>query len=68
MIGKKPKPKVTGRGRGFASMSKERLREIASQGGKASHEQGTAHEWTPEEAQKAGQKGGLVSRRRPKEA
>jgi len=48
--------------RGFASMSAERQREIASKGGRAAHEKGTAHEWTPEEARRAGRKGGQVSR------
>src|SRR5438105_15795429 len=37
-------------GRGFASMDPEKQRAIASKGGKASHEQGTGHEFTPEEA------------------
>jgi len=55
-----------GRGRGFASMSPEKKREIASKGGKAAHSQGTAHKWTSEEAQAAGRKGGSISRRRPK--
>ena len=55
-----------GRGRGFASMSPEKKREIASKGGKAAHEQGTAHKWTSAEAQAAGRKGGSISRRRPK--
>ena len=41
-------------GRGFASMDPERQREIASEGGKAAHEKGTAHEFTSEEARKAG--------------
>lgn len=51
--------------RGFASMSPERQREIASKGGRAAHEKGTAHEWTPEEARQAGRKGGeAVSRDR----
>ena len=36
--------------RGFASMSPERQKEIASKGGRAAHAKGTAHEWTPEEA------------------
>ena len=36
--------------RGFASMSAEKQREIASKGGRAAHEKGTAHEWTPDEA------------------
>ena len=40
--------------RGFASMDPERQREIASEGGKAAHEKGTAHEFTPEEARAAG--------------
>ena len=48
--------------RGFASMSKERQREIASKGGKAAHEKGTAHTWTSEEARAAGRKGGAKSR------
>lgn len=48
--------------RGFASMSPERQREIASKGGKAAHAKGTAHEWTPDEARSAGRKGGQVSR------
>ena len=48
--------------RGFAAMSREKQREIASKGGKAAHEKGTAHEFTPEEASEAGRKGGQVSR------
>lgn len=44
--------------RGFASMDEDKQREIASQGGKAAHEQGTAHEFTSEEAREAGRKGG----------
>jgi general stress protein YciG len=48
--------------RGFASMSPERQKEIASKGGRAAHEKGTAHEWTPEEARRAGRKGGQDSR------
>lgn len=40
--------------RGFASMDPDRQREIASEGGRAAHEKGTAHEFTPEEARKAG--------------
>ncbi|MBE3558701.1 MAG: general stress protein [Ktedonobacteraceae bacterium] len=55
-----------GRGRGFASMSPEKKREIASKGGKAAHALGTAHKWTSEEAQAAGRKGGSISRRRPR--
>jgi general stress protein YciG len=48
--------------RGFASMSPERQKEIASKGGRAAHAKGTAHEWTPDEARTAGRKGGQVSR------
>jgi uncharacterized protein len=48
--------------RGFRTMSPERRREIASKGGRAAHEKGTAHEWTSEEAKAAGSKGGTVSR------
>lgn len=44
--------------RGFASMDKDKQREIASKGGKAAHEKGTAHEFTSEEAREAGKKGG----------
>lgn len=44
--------------RGFAAISPERLREIASKGGKAAHAAGTAHEFTPEEGKAAGIKGG----------
>lgn len=40
--------------RGFASMDPQRQREIASQGGKAAHQKGTAHEFTSEEARRAG--------------
>jgi general stress protein YciG len=40
--------------RGFASMDPELQREIASQGGKAAHQKGTAHEFTSEEARRAG--------------
>jgi len=48
--------------RGFASMSPEKQREIASKGGRAAHQKGTAHEWTSEEARSAGRKGGQISR------
>jgi hypothetical protein len=43
-------------------MSAEKQREIASKGGRAAHEKGTAHEWTADEARNAGRKGGQVSR------
>jgi uncharacterized protein len=48
----------TGRSlRGFASMSKERQREIASRGGKVAHEKGAAHEFNSVEAAMAARKG-----------
>ena len=53
--------------RGFASMDRGKQREIASKGGKAAHQKGTAHEWTSEEARDAGRKGGIASHRRRRE-
>ena len=50
------------RWRGFAGMDRERQRQMSSQGGKAAHQKGTAHEWTSEEARSAGRKGGQISR------
>jgi general stress protein YciG len=50
--------------RGFASMERNKQREIASKGGKAAHQKGTAHEWTSEEAREAGRKGGMASHQR----
>lgn len=57
---------MTGKSRrGFASMDPERQKEIASRGGRAAHEKGTAHEWSSNEAREAGRKGGVtVSRDR----
>lgn len=50
--------------RGFASMDRAKQRDIASKGGKAAHQKGTAHEWTSEEARDAGRKGGIASHQR----
>jgi general stress protein YciG len=51
--------------RGFAAMDADQQREIASKGGRAAHEQGTAHEFSPDEARAAGRKGGVsVSKNR----
>ncbi len=51
--------------RGFASMDREKQKEIASKGGKAAHAQGRAHEFTADEARSAGRKGGeAVSKNR----
>ncbi|MGN6366862.1 MAG: KGG domain-containing protein [Phycisphaerae bacterium] len=48
----------TGRSlRGFASMDKEKQRQIASKGGRAAHEKGTAHEFNSHEASMAAKKG-----------
>ena len=48
-------------------MDRGKQREIASKGGKAAHQKGTAHEWTSEEAREAGRKGGMASHRRKQE-
>ena len=51
--------------RGFASMDEAKQREIASKGGRAVHERGTAHEFDSEKARAAGRKRGeAVSRDR----
>ena len=47
--------------RGFASMDPDKQRAIASKGGKAAHESGNAHQFTPDEAREAGRKGGQAS-------
>lgn len=39
-------------------MNRDKQRAIASKGGKAAHEKGTAHQFTIEEARAAGRKGG----------
>jgi len=44
----------TGSGRGFASMDPQRQRQIASQGGRAAHASGNAHQFTSAEARAAG--------------
>lgn len=48
-------------------MDPQKQRAIASKGGRAAHERGTAHEWTPEQARVAGRKGGIMSHQRSKE-
>jgi general stress protein YciG len=47
--------------RGFAAMSAERKKQIASLGGKTAHEKGVAHKWNKKEAVEAGRKGGQIS-------
>ena len=63
------------RRRGFAAMDRDRVKEIASKGGKAAHAAGTAHQFNSDEARTAGRKGGMAPhvrrggvRRRPNEA
>jgi len=46
--------------RGFAAMDREKQRKIASEGGRAAHRQGVAHEWSRDEAREAGRKGGQI--------
>lgn len=53
--------------RGFASMDREKQRKIASSGGRAAHKLGVAHEWTSEEARKAGRKGGVAAHAKRRE-
>jgi general stress protein YciG len=52
---------MTTKKRGFASMDAAKQREIASKGGRAAHQKGTAHEFTTEEAREAGRKGGMAA-------
>ncbi len=47
--------------RGFGSLSKEKRSLIASSGGKRAHQLKRAHQWTKEEAQQAGRKGGAAN-------
>jgi hypothetical protein len=42
--------------RGFAAMTPEKKREIASLGGRAAHASGRAHQFSSEEARAAGKK------------
>lgn len=55
------------RGRGFAGMSEARRQEVAAQGGRAAHANGTAHRWTKDTAAVAGRKGGLQTTQRRRE-
>ncbi|HSI94544.1 MAG: KGG domain-containing protein [Methylophilaceae bacterium] len=50
-----------GSNRGFAAMDEDKQREIASKGGKAAHEKGTAHEFSSQQAAEAGSKGGKAA-------
>ena len=53
--------------RGFAAISPERRKEIASMGGKKAHALGKAHKFTSQEAAEAGRKGGLSTHSKKKE-
>ncbi len=57
-------PPVTKKPRGFAGMTREKVRAIASQGGKAAHALGTAHKFTSEEGRAAGRVGGKAAHAR----
>jgi general stress protein YciG len=57
-VGDKPRSR-----RGFAGMDPVKVRRLASKGGKAAHEKGTAHRFTSEEARAAGRKGGMTPHR-----
>ena len=56
-----PPPPPTPKKRGFAAMSPEKRKEIASRGGKRAHEKGKAHRFTKDEARDAGSKGGKAA-------
>lgn len=45
-------------GRGFGGMDPKKQKKASSEGGKAAHEKGTAHEFDSDEAKEAGRKGG----------
>jgi general stress protein YciG len=51
-------PAPVKKARGFALLSRDRVKEIASRGGKRVHELGKGHRFTHEEAVAAGSKGG----------
>ena len=48
------------RRRGFAAMDRDRVKQIASKGGRAAHAAGTAHQFSSDEARIAGKKGGMA--------
>lgn len=49
--------------RGFAAMDPAKVRELARRGARASHDKGTAHKFTADEARAAGRKGGSAPHR-----
>jgi general stress protein YciG len=52
------------RGTGFGSMDKERLKEVAAQGGKSAHAQGKAYRFSSEAAREAALKGAEAKRKK----
>ena len=50
--------------RGFAAMSPEKRKLVASKGGKTAHLTGKAYRFTSEKAREAGAKGGKAKRAR----
>jgi uncharacterized protein len=46
--------------RGFAAMPRDKVRELARQGGVSAHASGKAYRWNAEQAREAGRKGGLA--------
>jgi general stress protein YciG len=63
-IRREKRPMAQKKIRGFAAMTPEQQREIASKGGRAAHQRGTAHEWDSSEAAAAGRKGGRAAHQR----
>lgn len=57
-VTREQEPEQRPRRRGFAAMDRDRVREIASRGGRAAHAAGTAHQFSSDEARIAGKKGG----------
>lgn len=53
-------PTPAPRRRGFAAMDRDRVKQIASKGGRAAHAAGTAHQFNSDEARVAGKKGGMA--------
>ena len=54
--------------RGFACLTPERRKEVASSGGKAAQALGVGYRWTPEQAAAAGRIGGTTPRKKKQKA
>jgi general stress protein YciG len=52
------------RKQGFAALTPERRREIASMGGRTAQANGVSHRWTSETGAAAGRKGGRATKRK----